>query len=138
MKKILIVYSKEGQISDYAQALKKGAEKSGHQVTLKEAVVNRHDIISCHSYDLLVVASPLNGIIKVKIAEDIRSFLSQLKRTGGQEAIAFTKRKLIGTDKGLRSLMATMEKEGCIVKDFRAFKSKEEAFQYGEQIKNRI
>lgn len=131
--KILIVYSKEGNMESYIESLCRGAESRGHQVTVKETL-DRGELVSCHSYDLLMVGSPIFGSFGGKISEQIKPYLSSMKRTGGQKAIAFTKHKMIGTDKGLRKLMGVMESYGCIVNDFRAFRSSEEAYQYGAQL----
>ncbi|AZR74054.1 hypothetical protein BBF96_12005 [Anoxybacter fermentans] len=131
--KILIVYSKEGKIEEYADALRKGAESKGHQVTMKKAS-ERGDMVSCHPYDLLIVGSPILGVFGGKIAEDLKPYLSALKRTEGQNSIAFVKRKIFGTDKALRRLMGVMESQGCIVKDFRGFRSLDEAYQFGRHL----
>ncbi len=131
--KILLIYSREGKIEGYAQSLRQGIEAAGHQVTVKTPD-NAGQVITCHSYDLLIVGSPIVGIFGGKFAEDLKVFLSEVKRTEGQEAIAFTDRKVLGTDKGLRLLMEMMESRGCIVKDFRAFRSSKESLEFGQQI----
>ncbi len=131
--KILLIYSKEGKIEGHAQSLRQGIEAAGHQVTVKTPD-NTGQVITCHPYDLLIVGSPIVGVWGGKFAEDLKAFLSEVKRTEGQEAIAFTDRKILGTDKGLRLLMGMMESQGCIVKNFRAFRSSKEALEFGQQI----
>lgn len=131
--KIMIVYVNEGKMEKYVDSLRQGAQSKGHEVTVKEAL-DRGELVSVHSYDLLMVGSPVYGSFKAKISESIKPYLSSMKRTGGQEAVAFTQNKLLGTDKGLRKLMGVMEGQGCIVKDFRAFYSPQEAYQYGAQL----
>ena len=49
--------------------------------------------------------------------------------------MAFVKHKFIGTDKALRRLMNQMEAQGSIVKDFSNFKSSQDAYKFGAQIK---
>lgn len=129
MMKILIVCSKEGRLTPYAEALRKGAESKGHLVTVREAD-ERGELVTAHGFDLVLVGSPILGVFGGKVANDIKSYLSSMKRLEGKDAIAFTTFKLIGTDKGLRKLMEVMEAQGCMVQDFRAFRSAEEARQF--------
>lgn len=128
--KILMIYSREGKISAYAEAMQKGAESAGHIVTVKQPD-DRGDMITAHPYDLLIVGSPILGTLGGKIAEDLKPFLSSIKRVDGKESIAFSNRKTFGTDKGMRKLMALLEAQGSIVKDFQTFRSVEEARQFG-------
>lgn len=133
MMKILIVYSKEGKLAPYVEALRKGAESKGHLVTVKEAD-DRGDLVTAHGFDVVLVGSPILGFLGGKVANDVKSYISMMKRLEGKNAIAFTSFKLIGTDKGLRKLMEVMESQGCMVQDFRAFRSAEEARQFGASL----
>lgn len=131
--KILMVYSEKWTDLAQIEALKKGLESNGHQVMIK-TTRDRDEMISCFPYDLLLVGSPIVGL-KGQIAEDLPPFLKTIKRMEGQEAMAFVKRKFIGTDKALRQLMNLMEAQGCIVKDFSDFRSSQDAYKFGAQIR---
>lgn len=131
--KILVIYSQTWTDLAQIESLKKGLESNGHQVTIK-TTADRGEMISCFPYDLLVVGSPIFGL-RGKIAEDLPPFLNTIKRMEGQVAMAFVKHKLLGTDKALRQLMNQMEAQGCIVKDFSDFKSSQDAYKFGAQIK---
>lgn len=133
MMKILIVHSKEGKLAPYAEALQKGAESKGHLVTVKE-VNDRGDLVTAHGFDLVLVGSPIVGLFGGKVANDIQPYLNTMKRLEGKDVIAFTTFRLIGTDKGLRKLMAILESQGSMVKDFRAFRSVQEARQLGASL----
>ena len=133
--KILLVYSTEGNIEDYAKSLKKGIESNGHTVVM-QSVNNGGSVVSCHGYDILIIGSPIKGVFGGKIASDIRPFLETLKRIEGKDSIAFADRKLFGTDKAIRNLMEMMESQGCIVKDFQGFRSTQDAYKFGIKIKS--
>lgn len=133
MKKVLIVYSKSGNMEAYAQALKKGAESQGHLVTLK-AADQSGDMLTCHPYDLVLVGSPAQGLFGGKIPADVKPFISSMKRLEGKETITFMKSRLIGADKAMRNLMNFMEAQGSLVKDFRSFRSTAEALAFGKTL----
>lgn len=131
--KVLIVYAKAGNLEQLTDALAKGAESKGHLVTVK-VMDGAGEMLTAHPYDLVLVGSPVLGVVGGKIAPEVKPFLSAMKRLDGKEAVAYTGWKLVGTDKAVRKLMGEMEAQGCMVKDFRAFHSVEEAREFGKNL----
>ncbi|MFP4016109.1 MAG: flavodoxin family protein [Halanaerobiales bacterium] len=133
MKKILIIHSKEGKLPEIAQGIAEGVSKKGNQVDVV-STSDQGKVISFFPYDLILVGSPAKGIIKGKIAGDLRPFLSQCKRTAGKEAVAFVTPGGFATDKALKVLMGELEKLGCFVNNFKTIKSKGQAVTFGEKL----
>lgn len=133
MQKILIIHSNEGDLTQIAQGIAEGAGKKGHQVD----VVNAKDSgrpITFFSYDLVIAGSPTRGFFRGQIAEDIRPFFQQCKRTAGKQVIAFVTPRAFATTKALKMLMGELEKLGCFVKNFISLSSKQEAIKFGEKL----
>ena len=134
LQKILIIYSKEGDIKDIAEGIAEGARENGYQVELKDTEIDGRPV-SFFPYDLVIAGAPTQGIFRGKIPSDLSSFLKECKRTGGQDAMAFVTPRFFATNKALKLVMGELEKLGCIVKDFRKIKNRKEAVQFGKTIK---
>lgn len=134
MQKILIIYSKEGDIKDIAEGIAEGAREEGYQVELKDTEIDGRPV-SFFPYDLVIAGAPTQGIFRGKIPSDLSSFLKECKRTGGQDAMAFVTPRFFATNKALKLVMGELEKLGCIVKDFRKIKNRKEAVQFGKKIR---
>jgi len=134
LQKILIIYSKEGDIKDIAEGIAEGAKENGYQVELKDTEIDGRPV-SFFPYDLVIAGAPTQGIFRGKIPSDLSSFLKECKRTGGQDAMAFVTPRFFATSKALKLVMGELEKLGCIVKDFRKIKNRKEAVQFGKTIK---
>ena len=134
LQKILIIYSKEGDIKDIAEGIAEGAREEGYQVELKDTEIDGRPV-SFFPYDLVIAGAPTQGIFRGKIPSDLSSFLKECKRTGGQDAMAFVTPRFFATNKALKLVMGELEKLGCIVKDFRKIKNRKEAVQFGKTIK---
>ncbi|MFW6022034.1 MAG: flavodoxin family protein [Halanaerobiaceae bacterium] len=133
MKKILIIHSKEGKLDELAEGIAQGAGNNGNKVDIINTV-NQEKVITFYPYDLIIVASPTKGFFRGKIAGDIRPFLSQCKRTAGNDAIAVVTPHGFATNKALKILMSELEKLGCFVNDFKSLKARREAVKFGKQI----
>ncbi|MFP4662059.1 MAG: flavodoxin family protein [Halanaerobiales bacterium] len=133
MKKILIIHSTEGNLPEVARGIAEGASKKGNQVDVV-STAEQGKVVTFFPYDLILVGSPAKGIIKGKIAGDIRPFLSQCKRTSGKEAVAFVTPSGFATDKALKVLMGELEKLGCFVNNFKTVKNKSQAVSFGEKL----
>jgi len=133
MKKILVIHSTEGKLKNIAQGIAEGAGRKGNQVDLV-STADKGKVITFFPYDLVLVGSPSKGFIKGKIAEDVRPFLNQCKRTAGKEAVAFVTPSGFATDKALKVLMSELEKLGCFVNNFKTLKSKDDAVTFGERL----
>jgi menaquinone-dependent protoporphyrinogen IX oxidase len=134
LQKILIIYSKEGDIKDIAEGIAEGAKENGYQVELKDTEIDGRPV-SFFPYDLVIAGAPTQGIFRGKIPSDLSSFLKECKRTGGQDAMAFVTPRFFATNKALKLVMGELEKLGCIVKDFRKIKNRKEAVRFGKTIK---
>ena len=134
LQKILIIYSKEGDIKDIAEGIAEGARENGYQVELKDTEIDGRPV-SFFPYDLVIAGAPTQGIFRGKIPSDLSSFLKECKRTGGQDAMAFVTPRFFATNKALKLVMGELEKLGCIVKDFRKIKNRKEAVQFGKKIR---
>lgn len=134
MQKILIIYSREGNLKKLAESIAKGAEESGFQVDLQNSEHSGRPI-SFFPYDLVIAGAPTLGIFRGSIPSDIKNIFKECKRTGGQEAMAFVTPRFFATNKALKKLMGELEKLGCIVKDFRTLKNEEKAFDFGKSLK---
>ncbi len=134
MKKVLIIRSKSNKLDDITKGLEAGFEGKGAKVDIKK-VGNQTRIINFAIYDIVLVGSPVLGLLGGKIDDGIEGFLKQCKRTVGKDVVAFVNSKLIGSAKAVKVLMSKLEKMGCIVKDFRQFADKESAEKYIDGLK---
>ena len=133
MKKILIIYFDEKKVHQIAEGIKDGAEKNGYKVEMM-STAHKGKIVTFHPYDLVIAGGPTRGIFRGKVPSAISRFLKNCKRTAGQEAVAFVTPRFFATTKALRNLMGHLEAQGCIVNDFKNFKSYNEAVSYGENL----
>ena len=133
MKRILIVYSTKKNLKKLAQGLKEGFEKNGAQVDLEEAG-RRGRPLNLSKYSLVLFGSPVLGFFGGKIDNGIGEFLKDCKGTTGQRATAFVNSSLLGSSKSLKKVMKELELKGCMVHDFRSFKSSEVAKKYAQKI----
>ena len=134
MQRLLIIHTPDADLKDIASGIKEGAEAQGVRVDMK----NTKDIgtgISFYHYDLIAAGSPTKGIFKGKIDKSLNKFLSEAKRTGGAEAVAFVKPRFFATNKALKKVMAALEAQGCIVKNFKALSDHRSAVEFGKNIK---
>lgn len=133
MQRLLIIYTPDDDLEEIAEGLKEGAEANGYRVDLK----NTKDIgngISFYPYDLVLAGSPTRGIFKGKIDESLNKFLSEAKRTVGKDAVAYVKPRFFATNKALKKVMAALESQGCIVKNFKAIKNRQSAVEFGKNL----
>lgn len=133
MQRLLIIYTPDDDLEEIAEGLKEGAEANGFRVDLK----NAKDIgngISFYPYDLILAGSPTRGIFKGKIDESLNKFLSEAKRTVGKDAVAYVKPRFFATNKALKKVMAALESQGCIVKNFTAIKNRQSAVEFGKNL----
>ncbi|MFW6034656.1 MAG: DNA-binding response regulator [Halothermotrichaceae bacterium] len=133
MKKILIIYSTEGELDEVVRGIEKGASANGHQIDVL-STDEKPQTLSFHPYDLVLVGSPTKGLFKGKIAGDIDPFLRDCKRTEAQDAVAFVTPRFFATTKSLKKLMGVLEKQGCFVKNFVSLKTKVDAFDFGKKL----
>ncbi|SFL17285.1 hypothetical protein [Halanaerobium salsuginis] len=134
MQRLLIIHTPDQDLTDIAEGIKQGAETQGFRVDLK----NTKDLgsgISFYPYDLILAGSPTQGIFRGKIDDSLARFLSEAKRTGGKDAVAFVKPRFFATNKALKKVMSALETQGCIVKNFRAIKNHQSAVEFGKNIK---
>lgn len=134
MQKILIIYSKEGNIKEIAEGIAEGAREKGYKVDLQDTEYTGRPI-TFSPYDLVIAGAPTQGIFRGKVPSDLSSFLQECKRTGGQNAMAFVTPRFFATNKALKLVMGELEKLGCIVNDFRIIKNKNEAVDFGKALK---
>ena len=133
LQKILIIHSRKGDIKKLAQGIQEGAENKGHQVEVL-STKNKGKIVSFHTYDLVIVGSPTEGIFRGQCADDVRKFLKKCKRTVGQKTSAFVTPRFFATNKALKKLMGELEQLGCVVNDFKTLKSYSQAVDYGKSL----
>lgn len=134
VQRLLIIHTPDADLKEIAEGIKEGAKAQGFRVDIK----NAKDIgsgISFYPYDLIVAGSPTKGIFKGKIDKKLNSFLSEAKRTAGKDAVAFVKPRFFATNKALKKVMAALESQGCIVKNFKALKNRKAGVEFGKNIK---
>ncbi|RCW60901.1 MULTISPECIES: hypothetical protein [Halanaerobium] len=134
MQRLLIIHTPDADLKDIAEGIKEGAESQGFRVDIK----NTKDVgngVSFYPYDLILAGSPTRGIFRGKIDESLSSFLSKAKRTVGKDAVAYVKPRFFATNKALKKVMAALESQGCIVKNFKAIKNHQSAVEFGKNIK---
>lgn len=134
MQRLLIIHTPDADLKDIAEGIKEGAESQGFRVDIK----NTKDVgsgISFYPYDLILAGSPTKGIFRGKIDDSLNSFLSEAKRTAGKDAVAYVKPRFFATNKALKKVMAALESQGCIVKNFKAIKNHQSAVEFGKNIK---
>lgn len=133
LQRILIIHTPDKDIKDIAEGIKEGAEAQGFKVDIK----NTKDIgngVSFYPYDLVLAGSPTEGIFRGKIDQSLNRFLSEAKRTVGKDAVAFVKPRFFATNKALKKVMAALESQGCIVKNFKAIKNHQSGVEFGKNI----
>lgn len=133
MQKILIIHSINGKLDEIAGGIAEGLRHNGHQVDILSTAYKERPV-TFHPYDLVLAGSPTRGIFKGKVSEDIPPFLKKCKRTAGQKTIAFVTPRFFATTRALRSLMAELEKLGCIVYNFSSLKNRQQAVKFGESL----
>ena len=134
MQRLLIIYTPDAGLKEIADGIKAGAESQGFRVDMK----NAKDIgngVSFYPYDLIAAGSPTKGIFKGKIDKSLNKFLAEAKRTVGSDAVAYVKPRFFATNKALKKVMAVLESQGCIVKNFKAIKDYRSAVEFGKNIK---
>lgn len=134
MQRLLIIHTPDADLKDIAEGIKEGAESKGFRVDLKST----QDIgsgVSFYPYDLILAGSPTEGIFRGKIDQSLNKFLSEAKRTVGKDAVAYVKPRFFATNKALKKVMAALESQGCIVKNFKAIKNYQSAVEFGKNIK---
>jgi menaquinone-dependent protoporphyrinogen IX oxidase len=134
VQRLLIIHTPDADLKDIAEGIKEGAESKGFRVDIK----NTNDVgngVSFYPYDLILAGSPTKGIFRGKIDESLSSFLSEAKRTVGKDAVAYVKPRFFATNKALKKVMAALESQGCIVKNFKAIKNHQSAVEFGKNIK---
>jgi len=134
VQRLLIIYTPDDDLEEIAKGIKAGAKSQGFRVDMK----NTKDIgtgLSFYPYDLIAAGSPTKGIFKGKIDNSLNKFLAEAKRTGGKDAIAYVKPRFFATNKALKKVMAALESQGCIVKNFKAIKDHRSAVEFGKNIK---
>ncbi len=133
MKKLLVIYSREGDLRKIAEGIKEGAEQNGYQVDLQNTERQSRPL-NFHPYDLVVVGSPTHGFFRGSIAEDLPGFLKDCKRTQGQEVVVFVTPSFFATTRALKKLMSELEKLGCIVNDFRSLSGHTQGVDFGRKL----
>lgn len=134
MQRLLIIHTPDAELKEIATGIKEGAESQGFRVDMK----NTRDIgrgVSFYQYDLIAAGSLTKGIFKAKIDKSLNKFLAEAKRTVGSNAIAYVKPRFFATNKALKKVMAALESQGCIVKNFKALKDHQSAVEFGKSIK---
>jgi len=134
LQRVLIIYSKEGDVKEIAEGIAEGAREKGYKVDLQDTEITGKPV-SFYPYDVVIAGAPTQGIFRGKIPSDLASFLKECKRTGGQDAMAFVTPRFFATNKALKLVMGELEKLGCIVKDFRTIKNRKEAVDFGKALK---
>ncbi|ADQ13853.1 response regulator transcription factor [Halanaerobium hydrogeniformans] len=134
MQRILIIHTPDDDLKEIAEGIKEGAEKQGFRVELKNTADGAGGV-SFYPYDLVIAGSPTLGIFKGKIDNSLRKFLKDVKRTTGQNAYAYVKPRFFASRKALKEVMAALEEQGCIVKNFKAIKDHQSAVEFGKSIK---
>lgn len=133
VQRLLIIHTPDPELKTIAEAIKKGAESQGLRVDLKNTK-DRGTGVSFYPYDLILAGSSVSGFLKAKLDNSLASFLADAKRTTGKDAVAFVKPHFFVTNKALKKVMAALEAQGCIVKNFKALKNQDSAVKFGENI----
>ena len=134
MERILIIHTPDQEIKKLAEGIKEGAESRGFRVDLKNTA-DKGNTVSFYPYKLVVAGSSISGIFKGKIDSSLKEYLSDSKRTVGQNAVAFVKPHFFAANSGLKKVMAALEAQGCIVKNFKALSNYQAAVEFGKNIK---
>lgn len=134
MQSLLVIYTPASDLKKIAEGIKKGAESQGFKVDIKNTKEIER-VISLHPYDLVLAGSKAEGIFASDIDSSLKDFLAEAKRTQGRDAFAFVKPYFFATNKTLKKIMAVLESEGCIVKNFKRLKNYHSAVEFGKNIK---
>jgi hypothetical protein len=129
-----ILYSTEKpSLKRLSDSLKQGLEKQGAQVQLYPDNANTFSgIAACK---LLFIGSFAPSFFKVRTPARMREALGKSGGLAGRRAVAFTNDKGSRGRKALLSVMADMERQGCIIVDQLTIRSEKEAYQFGETVK---
>ncbi|MFW6238966.1 MAG: DNA-binding response regulator, partial [Halanaerobiales bacterium] len=74
------------------------------------------------------------GIFRGSVPAELSETLKKCKRTVGQESVAFVTPRLFATSDALKKVMGEMEKQGCVVRNFRSLKSYSDAVEFGKGL----
>lgn len=129
-----IIYSTDKKVIEkLAQGLEKGLQQQGHTVKLFPDTSGSFGGLAMCRY--LFIGSYATAAFKVKTPAKLRDALNKIPGIAGKRATAFVVKGGLGERKALLSLMADMEKQGCILIDQTAFGSESEAEAYAKTVK---
>lgn len=134
MQRLLIIHTPDADLKEIAAGIKEGAEAQGIKVDLKNTKDTAQGI-SFYAYDLILAGSSTKGIFRAEIDDSLSNFLSEAKRTAGKDAVAYVKPHFFATNKALKKVMAALETQGCIVKNFKSIKNYSSAVEFGKNLK---
>lgn len=134
MQRLLIIHTPDDDLKEIAEGIKEGAESQDFRVDLRNTA-DMGNIVSFFAYDLVVAGSQTKGIFKGKIDSSLKKFLTNAKRTTGQEAVAYVKPRFFATNKALKKVMSALEKQGAIVRNFKAIKNRKAGIEFGKNLK---
>ncbi|HEX6970948.1 MAG TPA: hypothetical protein VF234_01865 [Limnochordia bacterium] len=130
----LVLYSSAGRLLPLAQGLAAGLQAAGYRTDLIEASA-RSGPIPVFGYDLVCVGSAVAGQFGGRVADDVGEALKRCSRLEGKAAAAFVRRRLVGSTRTLKRLMALMEEQGAQVRDFAALSDARAAERFGHRLR---
>lgn len=132
--RIAIIYPGESRrMEAIAGAISSSSQDAGHEVEqIKIGRGMRRK--SLFPYDLVYVGSPVIGFWGGKFSEELTPYIRECSGLEGKKVAVFVTPKLFGVSKAIKRLMASLEKRGSIVIDFRRIRNLSEARDFGQRL----
>ena len=132
----IVIHDASKRTLRLAEGIASGLAEAGITAELRQAEERPAGPLSLGSYDIVCVGSAVVSFVGGRISGEIQATLRQCTRIEGKPAAAFVAPRLFGTTKALRSLMAALEQQGAIVRDFSSPRSRGEAAAFGRRLES--
>lgn len=130
----IVLFDPANKMERVAMGVVEGLKQVGFDVDVRKASEQANERVSLAPYHLVCVGAPIVSFFGGQLGSDIDMAIRQCSRIEGKPAAVFVAPRLFGTGKGLKRLMAMLERQGAIVQDFAPVRSHQEAVAFGRRL----
>ncbi len=134
MKTAIIYDPQQQKLENMAQELGNALKQEGHSVEYHH-IARMDRPLNVGKYDVVYLGSVTKGVFGTKIPVEISEFIRQCRGFQSVKSAAFIPWRIVGTTKGLRTLMAVLEQAGSQVMDFEVVKNADDAKALASRLK---